>query len=236
MERPEVICHIFATIDGRIEGAYMGAPAAVPAREAYARLQSGFDADALAYGVTTLRGFIGSGALRLDEGAGAPADDYVAPHGEGSYLVAVDPTGLLAWRSGTFRRAGRPDAHVVTLLSGSASPAYRAFLRDRGVSYVTAGERGLDLAAAVARLGELFGIRRVLVCGGGATDLAFLAAGALDELSVVVAPVASGERGVATVFDESAFAALSVPATFSLVSAERVAGDGLHVVWRRRPE
>ena len=51
MERPEVICHIFATIDGRIEGAYMGAPAAVPAREAYARLQSGFDADALAYGV-----------------------------------------------------------------------------------------------------------------------------------------------------------------------------------------
>lgn len=234
MERPEVICHIFATMDGRIDGAFMGAPAAVPARGAYARLQVGYGADAVVYGATTLCGFIGAAAPRLRAGASAPAGDFVARHGEGSYLVAVDPKGSLAWESGTFRRPGRDDAHVIALLSGAASPAYCSYLRERGVSYVTAGEAELDLSVAVARLGELFGVRRLLVCGGGVTDVAFLAAGALDELSVVVAPVASGERGVATVFDESAFAALEGPVAFSLVSAERVDGDGLHVVWRRR--
>lgn len=28
MQRPEVICHVFATVDGRIDGAFMGDPAA----------------------------------------------------------------------------------------------------------------------------------------------------------------------------------------------------------------
>lgn len=30
MQRPEVICHVFATVDGRIDGAFMGDPAVGP--------------------------------------------------------------------------------------------------------------------------------------------------------------------------------------------------------------
>ena len=76
---------------------------------------------------------------------------------------------------------------------------------------MSAGEGELDLCHAVERLGSLFGIRRLLVCGGGVADMAFLSAGLVDELSVVVAPVASGERRVATIFDESPLAALGLP-------------------------
>lgn len=48
-----------------------------------------------------------------------------------------------------------------------ASPAYRAYLCACGVSYVLAGTRELDLRLALRKLRTLFGIERLLVCGGG---------------------------------------------------------------------
>ena len=93
MQRPEVICHVFATVDGRIDGAFMGDPAAVPSRTAYGQLQAGYEADAIAYGATTLKGFIGScepgGVLARARGArrgrrparGLAPSDPVTAHG-----------------------------------------------------------------------------------------------------------------------------------------------------------
>lgn len=148
-----------------------------------------------------------------------------------SYLVSIDPTGEVAWKSGTFCRPGRADAHVIEVLSEQAPSAYRSYLRERGVSFITAGKNGIDLASAAQQLRECFGIEHLLVCGGGITDATFLAAGLIDELSIVVAPVASGERGVATVFDALA-PDTPQPRTFTLGSVTRTDGDGLHLVYR----
>ena len=59
-----------------------------------------------------------------------------------------------------------------------------------------------------------------------------MAAGVFDELSIVFAPVATGDCNVATIFDVAPFAP-AAPHAFTLVSAERVEGEGLHVVWCR---
>ena len=32
MEKPFVVCHMFVSMDGKIDGAFMGHPATVPAR------------------------------------------------------------------------------------------------------------------------------------------------------------------------------------------------------------
>lgn len=58
--RPYVVCHVFAGLNGRIDGAYMLDPAASPARAAYSRMQVEFGADAVAYGAVTTKGFVGS--------------------------------------------------------------------------------------------------------------------------------------------------------------------------------
>lgn len=177
--RPYVVCHVFAGLNGRIDGAYMLDPAASPARAAYSRMQVEFGADAVAYGAVTTKGFVGSRPLALDTHGSAPKGDFVAPHDERSFYVSVDPAGEIAWESATYRRAGRADAHVIEILTEAASPAYRDYLRERGVSYVLAGSRGLDLPLALRKLRELFGIERLLVCGGGKTDMSFLAAACL---------------------------------------------------------
>ena len=233
-DRPHVICHVFAGLNGRIDGAYMFDPAAAEARAAYGRMQSEFGADAIAYGAVTTKGFVGDRALRLDAYATAPEGDFVAPHAEKSFYVSIDPAGEIAWLDGTYRRTVRADAHVIEVLTEVASPEYRAYLRACGASYVLAGSRELDLPPALRKLRALFGIERLLVCGGGKTDMAFLAAGALDELSLVLAPTASGEAGTASVFDEMPHARGGSYA-FSLERVERLPGDGLHLVYRTRP-
>lgn len=139
--RPYVVCHVFAGLNGRIDGAYMLDPAASPARAAYSRMQVEFGADAVAYGAVTTKGFVGSRPLALDTHGSAPKGDFVAPHDERSFYVSVDPAGEIAWESATYRRAGRADAHVIEILTEAASPAYRDYLRERGVSYVLASSR-----------------------------------------------------------------------------------------------
>lgn len=93
--RPYVVCHVFAGLNGRIDGAYMLDPAASPARAAYSRMQVEFGADAVAYGAVTMKGFVGSRPLALDTHGSAPKGDFVAPHDERSFYVSVDPPGRL---------------------------------------------------------------------------------------------------------------------------------------------
>lgn len=230
-ERPYVICHVFAGLNGRIDGAYMFDSAASPARAAYSRMQVELEADAVAYGAVTTRGFVGTRPLALGAYESTPKGDFVAPHAERSFYVSVDPAGEIAWGSATYHRAGRADAHVIEVLTEVASPAYRSYLRERGVSYVLAGLRELDLPLALRKLNELFGIERLLVSGGGKTDMSFLAAGVLDELSLVLSPTVSGEPGAASVFDEMPHS-VSGSYAFSLERIERLPGDGLHLVYR----
>lgn len=230
-ERPYVICHVFAGLNGRIDGAYMFDSAAAAPRAAYAQLQGSFGADAIAYGAVTTEGFEGADAPEVDATADVPAGDYVAPHREDRFYVSIDPAGEIAWQSATYRRTGHDDAHVIEVLTASTPRGYRAYLRDRGISYVLAGKDTLNLPLALEKLRSLFGIERMLVCGGGKTDMSFLAAGVLDELSLVLSPTVSGEPGVASVFDEMTRAAASSHA-FELERMERLPGDGLHLIYK----
>lgn len=230
-ERPYVICHVFAGLNGRIDGAYMFDPAAAEARAAYGCMQRELGANAVAYGAVTTKGFVGDRALRLDAYDAVPQGDYVAPHTEKSFYVSIDPVGEIAWQDGSYRRPGRPDAHVIEVLTEMAPPAYRSHLRSHGVSYMVAGTRELDLPLALRKLYELFGIERLAVCGGGKTDMSFLAAGVLDELSLVLSPTVSGEPGTASVFDEMPPAHAGAH-SFELKGVERLPGDGVHLVYR----
>lgn len=230
-KRPYVICHVFAGLNGHIDGAYMFDPAAAAPRAAYAQLQGSFGADSIAYGAVTTKGFEGADAPEIDATADVPAGDYVAPHRENKFYISIDPAGEIAWQSATYRRAGHDDAHVIEVLTASTPRGYRAYLRDRGISYVLAGKDALNLPLALEKLRLLFGIERMLVCGGGKTDMSFLAAGVLDELSLVLSPTVSGKSGVASVFDEMPGAAVRSHA-FELKRMERVGGNGLHLVYK----
>ena len=118
---------------------------------------------------------------------------------------------------------------LITVLQENVADAYLAQLQKAGVSYVFAGKDKLDLQLAVQKLKVQYGIQTMLLAGGGIVDWAFLQAGLIDELSLVIPPVVDGGIGLATAFDESPFCQ-GAPISFWLQDVQKLAGDG---VWLR---
>lgn len=101
MEKPFVVCHMFTSLDGKIDGAYMTDSRAVPARETYGKLRGFYDCQATLYGTTTMAGGFSFGlAPKLSKaGTAYPKEDYVASSDVANYIVSVDPEGILGWNS-----------------------------------------------------------------------------------------------------------------------------------------
>ena len=143
----------------------------------------------------------------------------------------IDTQGEIGWGSGTFRKAGRPDAHVIEVLTEQTSAAYRDYLRKYKVSYVLAGSETFDCRIAVKKLYQLFGIDTMLICGGGTVNWTFLQQGVVDELSLMLAPAADGTPDTVSVFEKSASLSASVPVEFQLKKIETLKHDGVRLIY-----
>lgn len=232
MNRPYIICHILCALDGKIAGPFMGTDANEKAGGEYARLRQDYHAQAWLYGTTTTKEFTAFQKPDTSSFAEAvPEGDYVAETNRPLYYVSLDTQGEIAWSSGTYRRAGRPDAHVIEILTEQTPKRYRAYLRRQGVSYILAGTDALDCKLAARKLKTLFGIEKVLICGGGTVNWSFLCQGVVDELSLVLSPVADGSPDTPTVFEQMAHQRGTTPAAFHLKSATRLPHDILHLTY-----
>jgi 2,5-diamino-6-(ribosylamino)-4(3H)-pyrimidinone 5'-phosphate reductase len=170
-----------------------------------------------------------AGATRPDaevapEHTGPRRDDFVAPGAHESFAFAIDASGRLAWTTNDI-----DGDHVVAVLSERVSDEYLAFLRERGVSYLLAGARDVDLGLALDRIGARFGVRTLMLEGGGRINGGFLRAGLIDEVSLLVAPVADGRAGMAALFEVDADAA---PRRLTLETVERRDDDMLWFRYR----
>ena len=116
---------------------------------------------------------------------------HVAEAGAASFAVALDPSGKVH-----FERGEVGGDHVIVLLGQSVPDSHLAELAADGVSYVVSEKSDIDLAAALDVLAREFGIKHVIVEGGATTNGAFLVAGVVDELRVLVAPALDGGENV----------------------------------------
>ena len=219
--RPQVICHMVPSIDGRIvTKRWKLAP---PISAEYERVAATFDADAWMIGRLSMEPYAGNARVpRRKGGPAIPRTDFVAPHDSKSFAVALDPSGKLRWRS-----AFIDDEHVISVLTEAVSDDYLAFLRSKGVSYLFGGKSRIDLKRVLEKLRAEFDIETLLLEGGGKINGSFLAADLVDELSILIAPVADGGAGTPSLFDGEANAPVR---PFSLVSVEKRAAG---VVWLR---
>ena len=192
--RPRVIVHMASAIDGRIQEKRWGAFAGDLGYEAvHAELKGG----AWMCGRVTMRGYTrGSPADDRDPTA-VPRTDHIAKADASGYAVALDFSGRLHWGW----RNDIDGDHVVVVLGERVADAHLNGLIASGVSYLFAGADRLDLALALSKLRTQFGIERLLIEGGGGINGAFLKAGLVDEISLLIAPTVDGGRGVPAVFD-----------------------------------
>lgn len=235
-ERPYTVCHILSSLDGKIDGSFMSAPETALALRAYADIRGQYDCAATVYGtITMIEGYAdGLAPVLPEQSRSLPRTDRVADAGAGHYIVSVDPKGTLGFRSNTIEKKGRPKAHIIQVLTEQVSDRYIAYLREKDVSYIFAGADSLDCTVMVKKLKSLFDIQRLMLAGGGVMDWSFAQEGLIDELSIVLAPVADGDRSGASLFESAGFYERERPAAFSLLSAERRDGGVLWLRYRKK--
>jgi 2,5-diamino-6-(ribosylamino)-4(3H)-pyrimidinone 5'-phosphate reductase len=219
--RPYVICHMLPSIDGRI--VLRDWKLNNGTRE-YERTAATFDADAWIIGRISMEPYAGKARVPARKNREPIArEDFIAPHDATSFAIAIDPSGKLTWRASDI-----DGEHVITVLTQSVSDDYLAFLQAKGVSYLFGGKTRIDLGKVLQKLRSQFGIRKLLLEGGGKINGSFLAADLIDELSVLVGPVADGSVGTPSLFDVDD---RRVPARkLKLLSIEQRPGD---IVWLR---
>jgi riboflavin biosynthesis pyrimidine reductase len=224
--KPYVVCHMVTSIDGRILHSRWR-PQTRAGGELFERLHTRLGGDAWIVGRVTGQEFAKGRAYDAQTDRTHPREPWLTRRDAGAYGVVLDANGKIAW--GRADIGGDP---IVVVLTEQVSDAHLAGLRRDGVSYFFAGERELDLTAALEFLNRELGVERLLVEGGGGGNGAFLRAGLIDEISLAIYPAVDGAKGAPSVFDSTEEEAqLRAPiAQMSLASCE-VLDDG--AVWLR---
>lgn len=220
--RPYVICHMMASLDGRIDCAMTEQ---IDDTNHYYEALARLGCPSTLEGKTTLAmHYAQNGVFQPQK----PREDagrqlYKAVEAAG-YAIGVDTHGTLLWDDNTTELFGRP---LLMILSEQASQEYLDYLKGKHISYITTGQGSTDLVSALETLRTVFGVERLAVVGGGHINGSMLDQGLIDEVSMLYGYGIDGRGGMAAAFDGRPMDRKPVRLTFKSVEEQ----DG--IVWMR---
>lgn len=197
--KPEVICHIMGSVDGRLLPQRWSAPFgdAAPGElfSDYAAIGRELSADAWMFGKATTcemfpERYVAESARPTQSGR-----VHKGHRDSRRLFITVDPEADILYTSDRLR-----GDNILTVLGTNASADYLSFLEKTGISYIVLDDP-TDLAAAMTVFAEDFGIKRISLQGGGIINGAMLASGLLDELSLVIYPGIDGNSAAPSIFE-----------------------------------
>lgn len=226
MEKPYIICHMLTSLDGKIVGRFLDE--AKLYTDEYYRIHRDFHCDAFVCGRITMEGSFTQGYqvdLSPYEGKSVDREDYIGGKGK-FYAVAIDPLGKLGWKENHIEDddSGYDQAHIIEVLCEEVSDAYLCYLREKGISYVFGGKKELNLSLICHKLKTLFDIHLLLLEGGGYVNGSFADEQLIDELSVILVPIADCASHSTTLFEANQIIS---PVHFHLKDIQKISSDGL---------
>jgi riboflavin biosynthesis pyrimidine reductase len=199
MMKPYVICHMMVSLDGRIHPSRWTASPDGDRKAwttVYEDVHGTLAGDAWLVGRVTM-GEMSKGTPHPPASPGKVArPNHFAKRDAETYAIAFDRSGKLH-----FARSDIGGDHVVVLLGPGVPDAHLAELAGDGISYVVAPDEAMAPRPLFELLGRELGIKRLLVEGGGNVNGSLMAAGVVDEVSLLVAPAIDGALGVTGVFE-----------------------------------
>ncbi len=226
--KPHVICLMVSSVDGRTLNSRQR-----PKRsggELFERIHDELGGDAWLIGRVTGSEFA-KGKPYPASTKNFPREPWFARRDAKAYGVVLDAHGKIGW--GRSDIGGDP---IVVVLTEQVSDAHLAGLRSEDVSYIFAGKSELDLSLALDILNRELGVKRLLLEGGGGANGAFLRAGLVDELNLVIGPAVDGAKGAPSVFDSTeAERDQRAPVTaMTLESSRALDGGAVHLRYRSK--
>ncbi len=193
MKRPYIICHMLASLDGRIDCAMTDQ---ICGNEYYEALEE-LNCPSMINGrVTAEMHYADKGTFSPKNPAPIGKEAVYCAKVSKSYHIITDTLGSLLWKTDNLEGKA-----LVCLVSEYATLDYLAYLKEKGISYIATGRPGIDLKRAMEILNDVFGIERLVLTGGGNLNGSFLASELLDEISMMYAPGIDGRSGWTAAFD-----------------------------------
>ena len=224
MNRPYIICHMVTSIDGKVTGDFLFQHECAEATDVYYRINRERKADGFICGRVTMEGSFTGGFypdLRQYHSV-EKKSDFVVDDLIGFYAIAFDTHGRLGWKSNRIidpdGDPGYDGAQIIEVLSEDVDERYLGYLEAMEIPYIFAGKNSIDVELALFKLKNIIGCEALLLEGGSIINGAFERAGAVDELSLVVAPVIAGKDSKPLFMDSDI-------ANFELIGAESENGN-----------
>ncbi|MBQ8182752.1 MAG: dihydrofolate reductase family protein [Clostridia bacterium] len=199
MKRPYIICHMVTSVDGKVTGDFLSSSRCAKATEIYYDINRTMKSNGFICGRVTMEGsFTGGWYPELSQYEPVKHHnnlkmDYILDDMSGFYAVAFDTDGKLGWKSNKIidpdGDPGYDGAQIIEVLSEKADERYLGYLEKMEIPYIFAGKDKIDIRTALFKLKNIIGIDTLLLEGGSILNGAFQRADAVDELSLVMAPV-----------------------------------------------
>ncbi len=228
MNRPYIICHMVTSIDGKVTGNFLSQPECQKATEIYYEMNRNIESNGFICGRVTMESsFTGGWYPDLSQYQPVRHDldmkmDFMLDELSGFYAIAFDTYGKLGWKSNRIidpdGDPGYDGAQIIEVLSEQADERYLGYLEEMEIPYIFAGETEIDIDFALFKLKNIIGCEKLLLEGGSIINGAFLRADAVDELSLLTAPVVGGK-------DDKPLFSESVLRSFELKKAETTNGN-----------
>lgn len=221
--KPYIICHMVASIDGRIDCSMVSK---IEGEGYYTTLESLGTSSKLSGRVTAAlecpavkeetSGYVGTALGKESIHKAVVSEEYT---------VVVDTHGRLQMAS------SEADGHpLLVIMSENVPESHLEMLRKNNVSWIATGKERIDLHRATDILGEQFGVKRLIIVGGGNINGGFLEAGLLDEISLLLAPGIDGRKGQVALFDGCTWKN-NMPYHLKLQKVEQIGDTG--TIWIR---
>ncbi|TGE06162.1 dihydrofolate reductase family protein [Hymenobacter fodinae] len=226
MKRPHIICHMMSTVDGKILSANWKDENLTNTYAGYfEKYHETFTSQAWMCGRITMERDFSGGVQPAPQAPPQPIprQPFIGNKDATSFAIAVDAHGKLGWDS---NETGGD--HIIEVLTEQVSDDYLYYLQQKKISYLFGGEKELDFARVVEQLADLFPIETLMLEGGGHLNGSLLNAGLIDELSLLLLPMADGTPNSPTTFEVSDYLTKGPATRLHLTQVQQLDND---VVW-----
>lgn len=188
-----------SSVDGRLLPGrwtlpFDGTPAGELFKE-YAALGKSLDTDAWMFGKSTAKEAFPCKFMPKSNDRAQAGKVYTGNRDSERLFITVDPDADIFYTDNRLR-----DDNILVILGTNATADYLAMLEEKGISYIVLADP-TDLRSAMEIIHDRFGINKISLQGGGIINGAMLAAGLIDELSLVMYPGIDGLTTAPSIFE-----------------------------------
>lgn len=190
--KPYIICYMMMSADGRIDCAMTEK---LKGGEAYYPLLDQLELNSAVSGRHTAEMEMAEGKFHTDSYHPYGKEGFSKKVSAKGYDIILDSRGSLLWDS------EKEDKPLLIITTTQVSQEYLSYLDEKKISYIIAGDKEVDLKKAVDVLSREFSVKRLGVVGGPTINTAFLEAGLLDEIILLIGSGIDGRKEMPSVFE-----------------------------------